>query len=187
VGRTEMAASRHISLSAAGDRSTYVRCLAVPDGISRNVLLVSETPWHANLLKLSGDFLLLSGVKALAEIFAVLPTQLVDPSLLLDADSSWRALYQSFGRRMISGEFLWSGFKLGLARKDNSLLSKILTDDTNTYLIIELKPVWAWFSSADEGLRLLPVLTGSAKVDRLEFDELGTLEDGVVRDSLAHD
>jgi uncharacterized protein DUF4382 len=62
--------------------------------------------------------------------------------------------------------------------------------DTNTYLIIELKPVWAWFSSADQGLRLLPALTGSAKVGRVAFDELGTPEDRVVHDSLprlAHD
>ena len=35
-------------------------------------------------------------------------------------------------------------------------------------------------ASADEGVRLLPALTGSAKVGRIEFDELGTPEDGVV-------
>ena len=68
--------------------------------------------------------------------------------------------------------------------------SLFIPPDTNTYLIIELKPVWAWFSSADEGLRLLPALTGSAKVGRVEFDGLGTPEDGVVHGSLsrlAHD
>src|SRR5260370_33129476 len=42
--------------------------------------------------------------------------------------------------------------------------------DANAHLIIELKPVWAWFSSGDEGVRLLPALTGSAKVARIEFD-----------------
>ena len=58
--------------------------------------------------------------------------------------------------------------------------SLFVPPDTNTYLIIELKPVWAWFSSADEGVRLLPALTGNAKVDRIEFDELGTPQAGVV-------
>jgi hypothetical protein len=57
--------------------------------------------------------------------------------------------------------------------------------DANTHLIIELKPVWAWFSSGDEGVRLLPALTRSAKVGRIEFDELGTPEDGVVHDSIS--
>lgn len=58
--------------------------------------------------------------------------------------------------------------------------------DTDSDLVIELKPVWGWFSRSDEGVRLLPVLTGSAKVGRTGFDELGTPEDGVVS-RLAHD
>jgi hypothetical protein len=42
--------------------------------------------------------------------------------------------------------------------------SLFIPPDTDTDVVIELKPVWAWFSSADEGVRLLPVLTGNAKV-----------------------
>src|SRR6266480_7851622 len=63
--------------------------------------------------------------------------------------------------------------------------SLLIPPDTDTDLVIELKLVWAWFSSADEGLRLLPALTGNAKVGRIDFDELGTPEDGVVHDSLS--
>ncbi len=63
--------------------------------------------------------------------------------------------------------------------------SLLIPPDTDTDLVIELKPVWAWFSSADEGVRLLPALTGGAKVGRIEFDELGTPEDGVVHHSLS--
>jgi 3-hydroxyisobutyrate dehydrogenase-like beta-hydroxyacid dehydrogenase len=131
IGRPEMVASRQISLLVAGDRSTYERCLPALDAISRNVRLVSETPWHANLLKLCANFLLLSAVETLAEIFAVLPTQGVAPPLFLDLMSETLftvPFYQSYGRRMISGEFLSAGFKLGLARKDSLLLSEILTE-----------------------------------------------------------
>jgi hypothetical protein len=60
--------------------------------------------------------------------------------------------------------------------------SLFLPPDTESDLVIELKPVWAWFSSADQGLRLFPALTGIAKVGRIAFDELGTPEDGVVHD-----
>jgi hypothetical protein len=63
--------------------------------------------------------------------------------------------------------------------------SLFIPPDTESDLVIELKPVWAWFSSADQGLRLFPALTGSAKVGRIAFDELGTPEDGVVHDSLS--
>ncbi len=61
--------------------------------------------------------------------------------------------------------------------------SLLILPDTDTALIIELKLVWAWSSSADGSVRLLPALTGSAKVGRTEFDELGTPQDGVVNDS----
>jgi hypothetical protein len=64
--------------------------------------------------------------------------------------------------------------------------SLFIPPDTSTDLVIELKLVWSWVFSASEGVRLLPSLTGSAKVGRVEFDELGTAEDGVVS-RLAHD
>lgn len=51
--------------------------------------------------------------------------------------------------------------------------SLLIPSGTEAVLLIELKPVWALFSSADEGVRLLPVLTGSVKVRRVDFDELG--------------
>ncbi len=63
--------------------------------------------------------------------------------------------------------------------------SLLILPDTDTALIIELKPIWAWSSSADGSVRLMPALTGSAKVGRTEFDELGTPQDGVVNDSLS--
>ena len=50
--------------------------------------------------------------------------------------------------------------------------SLFIRPDTDTNLVIELKPVWAWFSFADEGVRLLPALTGNANVERVEFGGL---------------
>ncbi len=68
--------------------------------------------------------------------------------------------------------------------------SLLIAPDTDADLIIELKLVWAWFLSVDEGVRPLPALTGNAKVGRVGFDKLGTPEDGVVHASVsrwAHD
>jgi hypothetical protein len=50
--------------------------------------------------------------------------------------------------------------------------SFLVAPDTDTDLTIELTLVWGLFSSADQGLRLFPGLTGSAKLGRTEFDEL---------------
>ena len=46
--------------------------------------------------------------------------------------------------------------------------SLFIPPDTETALVIELKLVWAWFFSVDEGVRLLPALAGSAKAERIE-------------------
>lgn len=57
--------------------------------------------------------------------------------------------------------------------------------DTDSDLIIELKPVWVWFSSAHGGVRFLPALTGSAKVSRVEFNTLGTPAGAIVHAPLS--
>jgi hypothetical protein len=46
----------------------------------------------------------------------------------------------------------------------------LIPPDTDTDLVIELKVVWAWFSSTGGGVHLLPVLTSSAKAERIESD-----------------
>jgi hypothetical protein len=61
--------------------------------------------------------------------------------------------------------------------------SLLFPPDTDTDLLIELKFVWEWHSSADKGIRLQPVLHGGAKVRHINLDELGTPEGGVVNDS----
>ena len=63
--------------------------------------------------------------------------------------------------------------------------SLLIPPDTETDLVIELKLVWAWYSSADEGVRLLPALTGSAKVGRIDFDESGTPAGAIVHAPLS--
>src|SRR5712692_2516538 len=44
----------------------------------------------------------------------------------------------------------------------------LISPDTNSDLVIEWKLVWAFFSPAEERVRLLPTLTASAKVGRVE-------------------
>jgi len=60
-----------------------------------------------------------------------------------------------------------------------------LLPDTDADLVIQLKLMWVWSSSADNGVRLLPALTGNAKIRHNKLDELGTPEGGVVNDSLS--
>ena len=47
-------------------------------------------------------------------------------------------------------------------------LRVVLFRGTDADVVIELKPVWAWFLSSDEGVHLHLVLTGSVKVSRVK-------------------
>ena len=52
----------------------------------------------------------------------------------------------------------------------------LVLPDIDSDLVIEMKPVWswAWASSVNRDIRLLPALTGNARVEQVESDELGT-------------
>jgi len=50
----------------------------------------------------------------------------------------------------------------------------LVLPDMDSGLIIELMPVWLWHSSAADGVRLVSSLTGNARVERVEFADLGT-------------
>jgi hypothetical protein len=58
-----------------------------------------------------------------------------------------------------------------------------IVSDAGADLIIEMKLMWELSPSADGGAQLVPTLISSAKVRRIELNELGTPEDGVVNGS----
>jgi Domain of unknown function (DUF4382) len=58
-----------------------------------------------------------------------------------------------------------------------------LVSDADADLIIEIKLMWELSPSANGGMQLVPTFTSSAKVRRIELNEPGTPEDGVVNPS----
>ena len=60
-----------------------------------------------------------------------------------------------------------------------------VSPDTDTDVVIELKPGLIVVFIYQRSVCLLPVLTGSAKVGRGDLKELGAPENGVVHDSLS--
>jgi Domain of unknown function (DUF4382) len=58
-----------------------------------------------------------------------------------------------------------------------------IVSDAGADLIVEMKLMWELFPSANGGAQLVPTFISSAKVRRIELNELGTPEDGVVNGS----
>jgi hypothetical protein len=61
----------------------------------------------------------------------------------------------------------------------------LVLPDVDSELVIEMTPAWSWSASVDSGVHLLPALTGNAKVERVEFSELGTPAGDIARGSLS--
>ena len=82
-GRPESAATASLSILAAGPADVIDRISIVFKAISKRVFVVGEKPFQANVVKLCGNFLLLSAIEGLAESLAFACEQGVTPRLLL--------------------------------------------------------------------------------------------------------
>ncbi len=71
-GRPDAAAARKLVIAAAGKAGEIEKVRPFLDAISRAVFIAGAEPWHANLFKLCGNFMLASMVESFGETFATL-------------------------------------------------------------------------------------------------------------------
>lgn len=125
-GRPDAAEAAALSVVAAGPKPTIERLSPVFGAIAKQVSIVGETPFHANVAKLCGNFLLLGSIEGLAEALGFARAQGVAPPALLDVLTGTictAPFYRSYGMSMIEERFTPAGFRLGLALKDIELLA----------------------------------------------------------------
>jgi 3-hydroxyisobutyrate dehydrogenase-like beta-hydroxyacid dehydrogenase len=70
-GRPEAAAAGQLFVIAAGERTAIDAAAPLFDAIGQKTFIVSDTPKDANLVKLSGNFLIASVVESLGEALAL--------------------------------------------------------------------------------------------------------------------
>ena len=70
-GRPEAAAAAKLFIVAAGADATLVRCQQLFDAMGQQTFVTSAKPSEANLVKLSGNFLIASVLESLGEAFAL--------------------------------------------------------------------------------------------------------------------
>ncbi|HEX3363622.1 NAD(P)-dependent oxidoreductase [Phenylobacterium sp.] len=120
-GRPEVAAAGQLAVVAAGPAAAIDDAGPILDAIGRATFIVSETPAHANLVKLSGNFLLASVIEALGEAMALVGKAGIDRTRYLDTITS--ALfdvpaYRLYGAMIAEGRFEPAGFAAPLGQKD---------------------------------------------------------------------
>jgi 3-hydroxyisobutyrate dehydrogenase-like beta-hydroxyacid dehydrogenase len=124
-GRPEAAAAARLTIVAAGDDAALARAQPLLEVMGQKVILLGADPPAANLVKLTGNFLIASMTEALAESYALLRKNHIDPKQFLEIVNGnlFRSpIYEGYGTLMAERRFTPPGFKLALGLKDVRLL-----------------------------------------------------------------
>jgi 3-hydroxyisobutyrate dehydrogenase-like beta-hydroxyacid dehydrogenase len=124
-GRPEAAAAAKLFVIAAGAAGVLQPLAPLFDAIGQRTFVVSEQPHTANLVKLSGNFLLASAIETIAEAVALVSKAGVDRQQYVDILTSTlfaAPAYQTYGGLIARQEFEPAGFAASLGLKDVRLV-----------------------------------------------------------------
>ena len=120
-GRPDVAASGQLFVVAAGAPDTVKDAAQLFKAIGKRTFVVSETPKVANIVKLSGNFLIASVIESLGEAMALVGKAGVDRRQYLDILTSTlfnAPVYKTYGGLIADGKFEPAGFAAPLGQKD---------------------------------------------------------------------
>ena len=124
-GRPEAAAAAKLFIMAAGPSAQVERCKPLFDAMGQKTFAVGEDAPGANLLKLTGNFLITTVIESLAESFALVRKSGLDANQFLEILTSTlfnAPIYKTYGALIVADKFTPPGFKVPLGLKDNRLL-----------------------------------------------------------------
>jgi 3-hydroxyisobutyrate dehydrogenase-like beta-hydroxyacid dehydrogenase len=120
-GRPEAAAAGLLFVVAAGLAEAISAAQPLLDAIGQRTFVVSETPKAANLVKLSGNFLIAAVIESLGEAMALVGKAGIDQHQYLDLLTSTlfnAPVYKTYGALIADRKFEPAGFAAPLGQKD---------------------------------------------------------------------
>ena len=123
-GRPDAAVSAKLFIVPAGSREAVAMCQPLFDVIGQRTFPVGEEPPMANLVKLSGNFLIASVIEALGEAFALIGKAGIDRAQYLDILTNTlfgAPVYKTHGSLIAQEHYTPAGFKAELGYKDVGL------------------------------------------------------------------
>ena len=124
-GRPDVAAAGQLFVITAGPADAIAAATPLFDAIGQKTFVVSETPKAANLVKLSGNFLIAAVIELLGEAMALVGKGGVGLHQYLDILTSTlfsAPVYKTYGALIADGKFLPAGFAAPLGQKDIRLV-----------------------------------------------------------------
>ncbi|HEX5750069.1 MAG TPA: NAD(P)-dependent oxidoreductase [Archangium sp.] len=124
-GRPEAAEARQLWVVAAGAKADVERCRPLLEALGRGLSVLGEKASSANVVKLSGNFLIASMIEALGESFALARKSGVEPQVFLELFQSVFArspIFERYAVLIANEQYEPAGFKLKLGLKDVRLV-----------------------------------------------------------------
>ncbi len=123
-GRPDAAAAGKLFIVAAGESAAIERCQPAFDVMGQRTFVVGAEAVAANIVKITGNFMIASVIETLSEGFALSRKYDIDPKLLLELLTSTlfsAPVYKNYGAIIVEERYEPAGFKLILGLKDISL------------------------------------------------------------------
>ncbi|MGV1755542.1 NAD(P)-dependent oxidoreductase [Rhizobium sp. A22-96] len=120
-GRPEAAAAAKLFVAAAGAPDAIETVTPLFEAIGQRTFVLGEEPKSANLVKLSGNFLIASVIESLGEAMALVEKGGVDRHAYLDLLTSTlfnAPVYKTYGGLIADRKFKPAGFTAPLGQKD---------------------------------------------------------------------
>jgi 3-hydroxyisobutyrate dehydrogenase-like beta-hydroxyacid dehydrogenase len=124
-GRPEAASAAKLFVIAAGGPQVLQPLVPLFDAIGQRTFVVSDQPHTANLVKLSGNFLIASAIESVGEAVALVTKAGVDRLQYVDILTSTlfaAPAYQTYGGLIARQQFEPAGFAATLGLKDIQLV-----------------------------------------------------------------
>jgi 3-hydroxyisobutyrate dehydrogenase-like beta-hydroxyacid dehydrogenase len=123
-GRPEAAAAARLFIVVAGAREAVERSLPLLEALGQRCFVIGEGPPNANLVKLSGNFLIAAVIEGLSEAFALVAKAGIDRAHYLELLTSTlfgAPVYQTYGALIAEERYQPPGFTAKLGHKDVAL------------------------------------------------------------------
>ncbi len=124
-GRPEAAAAAKLFVVAAGPGKAVRECQPLFDAMGQRTFVIGEDAPLANVIKLSGNFLIASTIESFGEAFALVRKYGVNPHQFLDflTSSLFTApVHKTYGKLIADDKYQPVGFKVPLGLKDVRLV-----------------------------------------------------------------
>jgi 3-hydroxyisobutyrate dehydrogenase-like beta-hydroxyacid dehydrogenase len=124
-GRPDAAAAKQLWVIAAGAQADVERCRPLLEALGRGLTVLSEKASAANVVKLSGNFLIASMMEALGEAFALTRKSGVEAKVFFEVFQSVFArgpIFERYAQLIAEEKYSPAGFPMKLGLKDVGLV-----------------------------------------------------------------